>query len=268
MRDFSPAFEVVWSLGFSCGFNLTSVHWQPPDLCSQGLWDSSRLRSSLMQWLAHRNPLQWELTEAGPGSRESISVAALYAFRKPAGLLPGTWRKGLKTKPFPSSHAPFNKDGLLLWWTWTSSRNTPGCSLTTFQSLQAISMQPTSVFSQACPLNPELLVSVPSPCPHQWTHVSDWHMQGGGTVHLCKSLFVLPAANQLLCSSLSLWSSLLVLPDHTSRLPRVRKYFLFSSFQGHRPCFAFSLSLFVFTPWVRSSYMEIFWSVQIFEVFH
>ena len=86
-------------------------------------------------------------------------------------------------------------------------------------------------------------------------------MQGGGTVHLCKSLFVLAATNQLLCSSLSLWSSLLVLPDLISRLPRVRKHFLFfSSFQGHRPCSSFSF--FVFTP---GSYQSTWRSFCLFK---
>ena len=71
-------------------------------------------------------------------------------------------------------------------------------------------------------------VSAPRPLLYQQILVSGCGMQGGGVDCLCMSLSVLPATNQLFCSSPSLCSSLSVPVDLPVRgLPRVQEPSLF-----------------------------------------
>ena len=73
---------------------------------------------------------------------------------------------------------------------------------TTRQPLQTVFTQPTPVLSLG--LSPEARVSALCLCVYQPVHVLGWGVQGGGTAPLCWSVSVLPAANWLLHSSLSL----------------------------------------------------------------
>lgn len=70
------------------------------------------------------------------------------------------------------------------------------------QPLQTVCTQPTPVLSLG--LYPEARVSALCPRVYQPVCVLGWGVQGGGIAPLCWSVSVLPAANWLLHSSLSL----------------------------------------------------------------
>ena len=70
--------------------------------------------------------------------------------------------------------------------------------ISSLPSPHAVSSQPTAVLSLGLLYKPH--VPAPSPCLHQWTHISGWGMQGCGIGHLCRSHSVLPTTDRLLNS--------------------------------------------------------------------
>ena len=107
------------------------------------------------------------------------------------------------------------------------------CSHTKLQLLQAVScsqpqFSPLGLISEVC-------ASAPSSHLNQQMCFSGWRVWDRGTDHLCRSLFILAATKQLLCSPLRLWSSHSVVADLllVRGCPRVQEPFLFySSFPG------------------------------------
>ena len=76
---------------------------------------------------------------------------------------------------------------------------------------QAVSVQPTPIFSPVCLLKLEF--QHPSPHTHQQAHIWGLGEDQGSHDHLCWSLSVVPVAFWLLHSPLSLLGSLSVLAD-------------------------------------------------------
>ena len=74
-----------------------------------------------------------------------------------------------------------------------------------------LSTQPSPVLSPG--LSSEAWILASSPHVHQPTCISGWQQHPSGQDCLCRSPSVLPAANQLLHSPLSVWSSLSVLAE-------------------------------------------------------
>ena len=141
----------MWPLGLSYDFSPASLCGPPTGTC---------FRSPLRRQLARTLP---EPTEVANGVQRGCC----------SGL-------------HPSLHVRLNSGASLLWQALVSSVYTPGCNHTMLQPLQAVSMQPTPVFSLGLSSKPR--VSAPSPCPYQ----VDAHLvlgaQESGTDHLCRSL--------------------------------------------------------------------------------
>ena len=184
-RDFSPAFQVMWLLGLTCGFSPTSVSGQPIGICSQS-WLRWQLGCESPQ--RQECPPQWWL-------RQVLGGSTLWQ-----GLV--LEKRGYNGSPSP----PFTHllimvlcfrsgSGFLLW--------TPLAVAYTLQPLLAVSAQPIAVLSLGLSSKP--WVPAPSPGLYQMdTPISSWGLQGGGRDHLYRSLSVLPTANQLLLSPLKL----------------------------------------------------------------